>query len=241
MPRWIAHSKSLAALSRRWRLNVQPSEMLTGVLPVTQIDKSWTSDRLDVFGMLVQQPKDAVNVSIPAVGLRAGSRECLVHRIDWAVHPGGAAVESQNADFMGLSFHLFTPNANYNPFALSSGVYFPWMQSRQTVTSIVTLTDSIGVAGEALAHQTIVVNGVPVVTFGPIQRGGSYFPILNGVASTPPTASSFWTFQDPPIRLKPWQNLVVQATGAFNPAQWAGFTLNANFYWSEQDPQGDTG
>ena len=234
MPRWTPHSKSLAALSRRWRLNVQPSEMLTGVLPTAQIDKSWTSDRLDVFGMLVQHTKDNVQTAIPAVGLRAGSRDCLVHRIDWWISAPPYLVE-----FQGLGVHLFTPNSAYNPFALSPGVYFPWLQSRQRVDQIVTLTDSIGIGGEALAHQTIVVNGTPVVTFGPAQRGAY------GVAGTiqfahQMTDSTFWEFQDPPLRIKPWQNLVVQFTGSFTTV-YAGMILNANFYWSEQDPQGDTG
>ena len=241
MPRWGFHSKSLAALSRRWNLNSQPSEFLTGIIPTVEVDKHWVADRLDIYGMLVQQPKDAVQTSIPACGLVAGSRELLVHRITCWPGTGAGGSLAGFYDEQGFAVHIFTPNSAYNPFALSPGVFFPWMQTRQGIDSIVSLPGAFGIGGEALTSQTITVNGVPVVTIGPTLRFNKIRLIGITPAMIAQTAQGFWTYQDPPLRIKPFQTLAVQFVNAQTVALFAGGTLNVNFWWSERDPQGDSG
>jgi hypothetical protein len=220
VPRWRQSGigNAFTAFARRYRLNTGIVEVLDSVIPVAQIDKHWQGDRLDIWGAFGQEIGDGVN--LPGVGLVAGDKELLVHRLD--VWDGGLT---------GLtSVHLFTPLQTYDFAAVNPGIWLPWLQTPydDKATPARLPTAFVG-SGKNAALQTLIVNGVPFTTVGP-----NY--------NTAPSAfrqQILWAFQDPPIRVHPQQELVVQGTAA---AGWTGaHILNVNFYFSEREPQGNVG
>lgn len=218
MPRWALSgiSNAYTAFVRRYRLNRPVTEVLDSVIPVAQVDKHWQSDRLNVWGAFGQETGDNVNLS--GVGLVAGNNEVLVHRIHaWVT---GAIVTP--------TLHLFTPLQTYNFAAINPGIWLPWLQmAYDDKATPARLPEAFIGSGKNAALQTLVVNGVPFTTVGPVY--------LRAVTSfeTPP----IWSEQDPPLRLHPQQELVVQTTTAHGFAN----VLNVNFYFSEREAQGNVG
>ncbi|MEE8509330.1 MAG: hypothetical protein V3T07_09720, partial [Myxococcota bacterium] len=170
MPRWVNTGKALTALRRRFRTNVDPSEMLTGMLPTIQADRHWMNDTLDVFGLLCQAQVTGVATGA-AGGLSACQLtappgvECLVHQVEFHVQ----AVDNVN-DAFDRTFHIFSPLEGYDPVAIDPGAFFAWLQmaAQDGTTSLQGLTFATG--GSALTHQTVTLNAVPIITFGPLVR-----------------------------------------------------------------------
>ncbi len=221
--------------------------MLTGVLPTVQTDKHWQDDTLSVFGLLCQGQVDGSAIDgLSACQLTAPPNvECLVHRVEFHVQ----AVDNVN-DAFDRTFHIFSPLEGYDPVAINPGAFFAWLQMSAVdgTTSLQGLTFATG--GSALTHQTVILNGVPIVTFGPLARTTQSFVRGADGLSVGNASAAFlhgmWTFQDPPLRLKPLARLCVQQADTFFPfipngGGERGHILSVNFWYSEREAQGDVG
>ena len=234
MPRWIALSQALTSLQRRYRSNAAFSEILTGLLPTVQADRHWVSDTLGVFGLFAQSPGDGINLAA-AVLNAPPDRDVLVHKVEFFV----------DSAFIGnthsLPFHLFTPLAGYDPVAIAPGGFFAWLQMGAPPGASALVGRAFSTVGLAAAHQTVVLNGVPIVTFGPIAQTPRLqsVPGADGVdAGTSGFINGFWAFQDPPLRILAGGRLCVQdAVGVLAIGEF----LNVNFWYSEREPQGGVG
>lgn len=227
MPRWYQHARQLAGLQRRWTLNRSLGEILSGVVPVVEVDKHRSADDSNIYGMLVQA---AGNLGqIEACALVAQDNEVLIHKIEF----WWTTVFS----LVSRPVHIFTPLQTYTPFDVASNAYFSWWQGPANVGDEGKLGRTFGAGGLGSAHQVVNVNGVPITTFGP-----SFDYEVMGLGAVDVAmrrpAVKIWDFQDPPFRLKPGVMACVQSV---SPAIGAGDTLNVNFYYSEREPQGDFG
>ncbi len=239
MPRWDFHSRTFTALRRRFRLNRGFTEINTGISPVVIADKHWHSDALNVYGMFTQNPCDGAQ--IPCCGLAAGANEVLVSKVEmwlssssaFGPPPGFATV------WAGWRWHLFTPHPNYNPTDGNFwSFWYPWLQMRQSPTADqIALPGTIGFSGQAIAHQTIALGGgPPITTFGPMFQT-PFLSLLAAVDLGDTKPQVIWGFQDPPLRVRPWQFLVVQGFDIPN----RDVSLNVNWYFSEQEEEGAVG
>jgi hypothetical protein len=230
-PNWRLHNKPLTRWRRRFGGSWEPTTALDGIIPTAEVDKHWTDDRANIYGMFTQAASDGVN--IPCVALQAGPKQVQVHRISWYL-------ESTNTAQLKFAWrvHLFTPRPDYNPFDFSlDGAWYAWLSSVAgpfTVGGAVR-PDAFGLNGRATAHQTISLGGPPFVTFGPIQHS-AYCPFLPGDYAWVPASHDgvFWNFQDPPLFVQPWQLLVLQACSIWPVNK----TINANWYFSEREDEG---
>jgi hypothetical protein len=196
--------------------------VLDAVLPVAQVDKHWQSDRLNIWGAFGQSFGDAVNHQ--AVGLLAGNREVLVHKVE-------AWVDLSLVG--GDPFHMFTPLQGYDSFAIAPVIFLPWLQmGYEGPVQAALLPQAFLLAGRAAALQTILVNGVPFTTIGP-----SYQHMIRVTSGATRTLITLWSMQDPPLRLLPQQQLVVQSATVWP----LGRILDVNFYFSEREAQGSVG
>ena len=224
MPRWLSHARNLAGLRRRWNITSPVGEVLSGVLPVVQIDKHRDARDQDIYGMFLQATGDAVN--IPACALVAQADEVLIHRIEFFW---------KHIRTLTRPVHIFTPLQNYTPFDVSSNAYFAWWQGKAVAQDRGQLGGTFGVGGYGSAHQVVVVNAVPITTFGPTYDWEILMTAV-GVAEQP--VRRIWSFQDPPFRLKPFTMACVQSVFA---GLGATEVLNVNFFYSERPAQGDVG
>lgn len=223
MPRWQPSgiANALTAFVRRYRLGTSITDVWTGIIPVAQVDKHWQDDRLDIWGMFVQGGADAGPApQLLSATLFAQDLEVLVHRVD-----GWWAGQVSNR------VHLFTPLQTYDPAATNPNVFFPWLQTMVQTGDAGRLSRAFGIGGYNGAHQVVTVSGTPFTTFGP-------FSPLHTELTPGGRVHRFWGFQDPPIRLKPFERLTVQALGQ---AAFITDVLGANFYYSEREPQGNVG
>lgn len=218
MPVWNRASKTFIAFARRWGLNAPTTEMWTGVVPTAQIDKHWTEDRLDLFGIEMQHGGFDPNGSqLASCSLVVGSKEALVHRVS-VTYNGTVA----NRTLIG---HLFTPLQGYNPATSGPSLVFPWLQPVQPPEPG-RLAQAVGITGSASGVQVVTVNGQPHNSVGPtIQMG------VNA------SSRVMWDSQDPPLRIKPAQLLTFQALITVP----TGNTINVSFFWTERESQGDVG
>lgn len=225
MPRWVQHAKALVGLRRRWSVNSSFGEILNAVMPVVQVDKIVPTEDQDLFGMFVQGVGDGVNIT--ACALAAQARDVLVHKIDFWVD----AITTREP-----TVHIFTPLQTYDPFDVSlQNIFFPWFQGAARAPpndpfgqATGTLGDPIGLAGLASGLMSVIVNGVAITAIGPT------YPFI--VGSGGGEARPIWGFQDPPIRVRPFQRLCVQTTignmlGLNQP-------LNVSFWYSDRREQG---
>lgn len=217
MPRWTRAAKTFTAFARRWGLNAPPAEVWSGVIPVAQIDKHWIEDRLDMWGLEMQQGGTAVAGNLASCSLVAGRKEVLVHRVG-VTYNGSVAPRT-------LIGHLFTPLQGYNPAAVVPALVFPWLQPVQPGEPA-RLAESVGVIGDAVALQVVIVNGLPHTSIGPVMQMGINSP-----------SKVHWDSQDPPYRVKPFQLLTFQSLTQIP----VGNSINISFWYTERDPQGDVG
>lgn len=224
MPRWLSHARNLVGLRRRWGITAPLGEVLTGVLPVIQVDKHRDARDQDIFGMFTQAAGDAVN--IPACALVAQADEVLIHKVEFFW---------KQIRTLSRPVHIFTPLQAYTPFDISSNAYFSWWQGKAVAQDRGQLGGTFGVGGYGSAHQVINVNGVPTTTFGPTYDWEFWLGAAFGTAEQP--ARVIHSFQDPPFRLKPFTMACVQS--AF--AAMGTDVLNVNWYYSERPVQGDVG
>ena len=230
MPRWVAHAKALIGLRRRWSINNSVGEILTGVLPVVQVDKVYPTEDQDIFGMFCQALGDGVNLG--AVLLGAQERDVLVHQVEAWVD----AITTREP-----TFHMFTPLQTYDPFdAALQNIFFPWFQGAARAPAndpfgqaTGTLGSPIGLGGLGSALMVVIVNGVPITAIGPVTP---YEKWTTFVGAGGGTKRILWSFQDPPIRLRPFQRLCVQCPignmlGDSQP-------LNVNFFYTDRREQG---
>jgi len=220
VPRWKQAAKNLAAFSRRWSLNAPAVEVLTGILPTAQVDKHWTNDRLDLYGLFVQVPGTATVGRLGAVSIVAQELEVLVHGIDvW--------LDANVSTF--FSVHLFSPLQTYAPTAINTTLQLPWLQPVQPGEPG-RLSRAFGMGGERDAGlQSVIVNGIAFTTIGPT------FQIWGGLVTR--DVNQVWRLQDPPLRLKPFQSMTIQVLAQMS----VGRFLNVNWYYSERTFQGDVG
>ena len=239
MPKWTFLSKNLAALQRRYRSNAAFSEILTGVLPTAQVDRHWIDDTLDVYGMLVQgQSTDGLE--LPAcVLLAAPDQDVLVHRVEFLVQ----AVDNLN-DELDRTYHCFTPLAGYDPVANGGGFFFAWLQTKATAVAATVQGRTVGIGGTFPTHQTVSFGGgPPITTFGPLAHTPRSYTVAGGVSVSNASSAhmtGFYTFQDPPLRLKPGMRLCVQQADTFLVLNRRTI-LSVNFWYSEREAQGGVG
>jgi hypothetical protein len=224
VPRWRLSGigNAFTAFARRYRLNTGLVEVLDSVLPVAQVDKHWQADRLNIWGGFGQQT--AAGINLEGVGLVAANSEVLVHKIEAWIDGG----------FGSGTAHLFTPLQTYNFAAIGPAIFLPWLQMPYDSKSTPARLPAAFIgAGANAALQTLIVNGTPFTTVGPTYK------LTREFATSHRAPEVLWSAQDPPLRLHPQQELVVQATD-FNQFP-AGTALNVNFYFSEREPQGSVG
>lgn len=231
MARWFVHSKPLIAFRRRWGLNTDPTEILTGVIPTAQVDKHWDSDRLNVWGMFVQGEKPrGVGAQHICATLEAQRKELLVYRVDAKLMSMSLASDNP--------VHIFSPLQNYNPHATSDGaadttIWFPWLQSMvEQPGDPARMPEAFGLGGYNATMQVVTINGVPFTSVGPIS-GGQSMALDHGSAV-------FWEFQDPPLRVRPFATLCVQSTLALTGGS-TDWYLNCNFWFVEREDVGRVG
>ncbi len=225
MPRWKQAAKNLTAFSRRWSLNSPAVEVLTGIIPTAQVDKHWTNDRLDLWGIFIQQAGTATANRLGSCSIVAQEKEVLVHRIvAWM----DSAVEGK------FVVHLFTPLQTYAPAELNAALFLPWMQLPVEPGEPGRLSRTIGVAGETDAGlQVVTVNGAPHTSIGPTYPINVIRPFVIGDHNV----NVIWDSQDPPLRLRPFQQLTIQMTQQLT----AAYFLDTNWFYTERDDQGKIG
>lgn len=222
MPFWRTSARVFAAWSRRHSLNAPAQEILTGIIPTAEVDRHWTDDRLDLWGAFTQQPGTATANRLGAVSMVPQRKEALVHRIEISIV--SALARTHN-------FHLFTPLQVYFPTAINSNLILPWLQPVKPGQPG-RLADTLFVNGETDAGLMVVtVNGLPHTAIGPSYQAASV------VALGQMARIVAWDYQNPPLRVKPGQQLTVQATTQMP----TGLFLNVNWYFSERVFQGDVG
>ena len=219
MPAWTRAGKTFVAFARRWGLNAPPAELWTGVVPTAQIDKHWTEDRLDMWGLECQQGGTAVAGNLASCSLVAGSKELLVHRVG-VTYNGSVAPRT-------LVGHLFTPLQTYNPAAIGPALVFPWLQPVQPGEPA-RLASAVGLVGDAAFLQVVTVNGLPNTSIGPITQMQVNARSLVAWGDNG---------QDPPYRVKPLQLLTFQSLLQLP----VGNSINISFWFTERDAQGDVG
>lgn len=235
--RWLGHAQNFTALVRRYGTNWFFPEILSGLLPTVQVDKHWTADRLNVFGMRMEVVTDGAN--FPAMFLQAGDVDVLVYRVDWWMDD----VNFGNSE--GWGAHLFTPLPNYQPADPGAGPvfsYFPWLLGGRVWGSLGTLPDMVGFAGHNAALPQVNIAGIGLITtIGPQSRAAHVITAIvaggGGPTAVPHGELTAWSFQDPPFRLMPYTRLCVQATEVIT----ANRRMIANFYFSVRPPQGGVG
>lgn len=202
-------------------------EMLTGVIPVAEVDRHWTDDRLDVWGMFTQVPGTAVVNRLGACTILPQAKEILVHRITAQLSSSTSLVHN---------IHLFTPLQAYAPTALNAALVLPWLQPVKPGQAG-RLAETIGVTGETDAGlMVVVVNGAPHTAIGPLfVISALQVGLVGTLSAKAPTV--LWDYQNPPLRVKPGQQLTVQVT-----TQLPNTTLlDVNWWWTERIFQGDVG
>ncbi len=226
MPRWSFHSKALTAWRRRWRLNRDPTEILDGILPVAEIDKHWTDDRINLWGLFTQAQGTGANTHLACM-ITAQTKELLVHRVQYSL--------TRSAWPIAQPVHLFTPLQGYVPTVNNTALHLPWLQTGLRAGDPGQLSEAFGTSGDNLGLQVVLVNGAPHICIGPITHG----PFVAGVIGAACVREErLWTFQDPPIRIAPWTSLCVQMAAVSASAL---DMLNVSFFYSEREDQGRVG
>ena len=223
MPRWKGGGRVFAAFSRRHGLNAPGMEVLTGVIPTAEVDRHYTDDRLNLWGLFMQQPGTVIANRLGACSLNTQENEALVHRVD--VHFSSSLVT------LGFDCHLFSPLQTYDPHEHNPFIGFPWLQPI-SFGEPGRLSRSFGLEGEQDTLQVVVVNTVAHVTVGPVLRAASSAAGVPGAHG-----GNLWGFQDPPWRLRPFTQLTVQMLVQLP----VGYFLNVAFYYSERSDQGPVG
>lgn len=234
MPRWFVHSKPLVSWRRRWGLNTDPTEMLSGVLPTAQVDKHWDSDRLNIWGIFVQGEKlRAAGAQHICATLEAQRKELLIYKVE--------AWLDVNGFLHTTPIHIFTPLQNYNPHATSdaaaaTSIWFPWLQSMaEQPGDPARLPEAFGLGGYNAGMQVVTINGVNFTSVGPVSSVNSW--VGGGAVER---GQVMWNFQDPPLRVRPFSTICVQSALAVvgGTLDWY---LNVNFWFCEREDVGRVG
>jgi hypothetical protein len=227
VPDWRTSSRVWAAWSRRHNLNAPAQEILTGILPVAEVDKHWDNERLDLWGIFMQQVGTATPNRLGAATLLAGQLEVLVHKVEVQLAITGATA-GQIAPV-----HLFTPLQAYLPTAINVALVLPWLQTMVRPQDPGRLSRAVGLIGETDAGLMVVtVNGAPHVAVGPSYSINTYAAGMAGGRR-----HVIWGFQDPPLRVKPFEQLTVQTLVQI-PTSVA---IQVNMFYTEREFQGDVG
>lgn len=221
MPRWVTADRVFAAWSRRWGLNSPAQEMLTGIIPVAEVDRHYTDDRLNLWGIFMQQQGTVIANRLGACSIVTQANEALVHRVD--AHFSSALANTS------FDCHLFTPLQTYDPHAINPALTLPWLQPI-SFGEPGRLSRTFGLIGEQDFLQVVTVNGAPHVGVGPVLRGIS-------AGSAGRSGGRLWDFQDPPLRMRPNTQLTVQMLVQLP----VGYFLNCSFYYTERLDQGRVG
>ncbi len=216
MPTWKTSGRVFAAWSRRHGLNAPAQEILTGIIPVAEVDRHYTDDRLNVWGLFGQQ-LGTTGLLLGAVSLVAQERELLVHRV---------AYFFSGAPQILLTCHVFSPLQAYDPHSVGPALVLPWLQPVEP-GSPGRLSRAFGLQGETALLQVVTVNGAPHTSIGPASQ---MFTLSSDLID-------LWGYQDPPFRVRPFGQLTVQTTVLLP----IGFGLNVSFWYSERDDQGAVG
>lgn len=224
MPRWLYHSKSFLYWRKRFRLNADPQEMLTGVIPVSIVDRSWPDDTRYLWGAF-HSTLTRINQHA-AVELVAQRRALRIHRITaWM------SIGTPPYPWVGYPIHLFTPLQNYDPVPNDTTIGFPWLQTAYRQGQDGALGDAFLLGGNNAAMQTILVNGVPYVSVGPMALAGGTSGAVT--LNTKWNESVLWSGQDPPLVVQPFTSICVQTF--FAAGATSTYALNASFFYSEDE------
>jgi len=237
MPRWVNIRERWSSYRNRLDLNHRFGEMLTGVLPVVSLERSWPTEQLSMYGMNVEcagaggaahfacSLHNVSDENPPAV-------ELLVWRVNaWHFRPGLGTLTPS------ASMHLFSPIASYNPHSIPATlpIHAPWLQTGAESGDKVQLSRAHGDAGFAPALQVVSIGGVATTSIGPILTQPVRLISPTTVGSVFQGGSDMVEFQPqypaPPIRVLPGRRLTVQTTTTFSSS---AYLLEANFWWSER-------
>ncbi len=224
MPQWRTGGRIFAAFSRRHGLNAPGMDVLTGVIPTAEVDRHYTDDRLNLWGLFMQQPGTIIANRLGACSLNTQENEALVHRVDVHFSHGLGQLDTT------FDAHIFSPLQTYDPHEHNPFIGFPWLQPI-SFGEPGRLSRSFGLEGEQDTLQVVVVNAVAHVTVGPVIRSSS------GGFNRSRSGGLLWDYQDPPWRLRPFTQLTVQMLVQLP----VGFFLNVAFWYSERVDQGAVG
>lgn len=113
MPEWFSHSQNFRRFLRRWGVGGQNLyEILSGVLPVAVVDRSWQDDSLDLWGVAVPVSVSAPPPNkIPAVAIASPpTLDTYIRQIDAFAF---ATVSGQAIGNQAVA--VYTPQDSYNP------------------------------------------------------------------------------------------------------------------------------
>ncbi len=231
MPRWIQHAKAFINLRRQWSVNAAFGEILTGVLPVVEVGKVRDDEHENVYGMFCQAVGDGVNVA--ACRLAALQKDLLVYKVE-------AWVDALTT--RAPTMHMFTPLQTYDSMDVAvQNIFFPWFQGAARAPggdpfgqATGALSEAVGFAGLGSGLMSVIVNGVPVTAIGPVYPYERWTTFAGSGGGFQPV--TLWSAQDPPLRIRPFQSIIVQTL--LGVMLGSGQPLNVNFYWSERSEQG---
>lgn len=243
MPRWVPTAKSLLNATEGLKVRgAQIAEMLTGLLPVSIVDRQWSREDLNIYGAsgFYEQvpwttgggapPEWAGNtLELGSVYLLALEREVLVRRVTAALEGtegsaddgfgGGRSPITSLRDTTRM-LHLFTPDPSYEPAALRPGIHFSWLSTKGSGLAT-DLSRAVLISGANTNLQQVTVQPFGLVqSIGPI-KGTRLIPVpqvTSGGFSHWRTDQqvTFLDWHDPPIVIKPGGRLCVQSL-QFNP------------------------
>jgi hypothetical protein len=204
------------------RVNADPQEVLTGIIPTAQVDRSWPKDVGDVWGAFHQ---GFANINTyAAVELVAQRRRLRVYRV--TAWEGLSTAIFNPTNNRGL--HLFTPLQTYDPTVLNRTLQFPWLQTGYLPGQAGYLGEAFTLGGANVALQVVTVNGVNYTAIGPAFIHGGSTALAS---SSRDHEHVLWDSQDPPLLVQPFTSLCVQS---WAPAGANNYHVSASFIYSEE-------
>ena len=223
-PQNEAHQRSQADFYARWGLQGKDSLWLPNTVEaVARIDRDWQEDDQRLWAYTTAQLSTIGPNEFPAVAIFAGTRRCLVRKIE-------VLLQQDTATFgptIGGRFHLAraTDPTIYNPVANNGGEFFPFLNSDPEIS----VPGARCVGGTSPTLPSVTINGVPVApALGPAweQEGWNWATNLNR-----PTTKTLLDWSDPPLIVPPNGVVYVQH---YNSTFTAIEILNVNWWLTER-------
>jgi hypothetical protein len=238
VPTWENTDRTWPAFRKRHGVRRRIGQMLTGIIPTIELEKSWAPDQLDIYGAN-GSTDGAAALELHSVALHNPSDdlELLVWKVESKARTTGGF-----SDPTETIRHLFTPLQTYNPTLNPAPIPI-------FISALSTATATGDAARLARAHLDCGSNPVLMVLTVDFGAGPVATTMIGPSNShslqrfNMPPAFSFWfphgqwtvhyeaTGSCPPLRVKPGQKLAVAET-ANSPT--GTHMIEANFWWSER-------